>query len=155
MEQEFGLVYRENAGLVYRYLLSLGCTGADAEDITQETFVRALLSIDSFRGEARLSVWLCGIARNLWYTALKKRRREVPLAASPEAPGETEFFEWMDLVDRLEEPYRDVFRKRALGGWEYGEIARFHGKTESWARVTYHRARLKLQEGAMAHENEL
>ena len=155
MEQEFGLVYRENAGLIFRYLRSLGCSEADAEDITQETFVRALLSIDSFRGEARLSVWLCGIARNLWYTTLKKRKREIPMVKSPSDSGEMAFFEWMDLVDRLEEPYRDVFRKRALGGWEYGELARLYGKSESWARVTYHRARLKLQEGVTAHEGKL
>ena len=155
MEQEFGIVFRENAGLVYRYLLSLGCSEADAEDITQETFVKALLHIDSFRGDCRLSVWLCGIARNTWYTALKRQRREMPLTVPASGSGETEFLEWMDLVERLEEPYRGVFLKKALGGWEYAEIAARYGKTESWARVTYHRARLKLQKGAIGNEAEL
>lgn len=154
MEQEFGLVYRENAAAVYRYLLSLGCSEADAEDITQETFVKALLNIDSFRGESRLSVWLCGIARNTWYTWLKRKKRELSLLAPASGPEELAFLEWMDLVERLQEPYRDVFRKRALGGWEYGEIAARYGKTESWARVTYHRARLKLQQATEGGQDD-
>ena len=55
-EKEFERVYRENAPLVYRYLLSIGCPPQDAEDITQETFVKALLNIDRYRGECKLSV---------------------------------------------------------------------------------------------------
>ena len=123
MEHQFEQVYREYAGLVRRYLLKLGCDPQDAEDITQDTFVKALLRIDSFRGQSKLSVWLCAIARNTWLNQLKKRRHD---------------------ADSLGEPGRSVFLKRALGGWDYPELARAYGKSESWARVTYHRARLRL-----------
>ncbi len=144
--QEFESVYREYAGIVFRYLCMIGCDAQDAEDVTQETFVKALLNIDSFRGECKLSVWLCRIAKNTWYTSLKKRKREGEIPPQEQAASDAPFFEWMDLVDRLGEPYRGVFLRKALGGWEYGELAKYYGKTESWARVTYHRARLKLQQ---------
>lgn len=144
--REFESVYREQAGTVFRYLRSLGCEEQDAQDITQETFVKALLHIDSFRGDCKLSVWLCRIARNTWYTHLKKRKRDSNWEMPEPSVDDRRFFEWMDLVDRLGEPYRGVFLKKALGGWEYSEIAARYGKTESWARVTYYRARLKLQQ---------
>lgn len=152
---EFESVYREYAGIVFRYLRRLGCGEQDAQDITQETFVKALVHIDSFRGDCRLSVWLCRIAKNTWYTHLKKKKRE-PVWETPEgASDDRGFFLWMDLVDRLGEPYRGVFLKKALGGWEYAQLASFYGRSESWARVTYYRARLKLQEGARDDETEL
>lgn len=145
METQFDQVYREYAGLVHRYLLKLGCDPQDAEDITQDTFVKALLRIDSFRGESSLAVWLCAIARNTWLTLLKKRKQDAPMLRPAVAAEDTRFWEWMELVDALGEPQRSVFLKRALGGWDYPELARAYGKSESWARVTYHRARLKLQ----------
>lgn len=144
MEHQFEQVYREYAGLIRRYLLKLGCDPQDAEDITQDTFVKALLRIDSFRGQSKLSVWLCAIAKNTWLNQLKKRRQDADLPLPEISVSDTQFWEWMDLVDSLGEPGRGVFLKRALGGWDYPELARAYGKSESWARVTYHRARLRL-----------
>ena len=144
MEHQFEQVYREYAGLVRRYLLKLGCDPQDAEDITQDTFVKALLRIDSFRGQSKLSVWLCAIARNTWLNQLKRRKHDADLPLPVISVSDTQFWEWMDLVDSLGEPGRSVFLKRALGGWDYPELARAYGKSESWARVTYHRARLRL-----------
>ena len=146
MEQEFEQVYREYAGLVRRYLLKIGCDSQDAEDITQDTFVKALLRIDGFRGDSSLSAWLCAIARNTWLSHLKRKRRESAVPMPDIAAADSRFWEWMQLVDTLGEPQRSVFLKRALGGWEYPELARAYGKSESWARVTYHRARMKLQQ---------
>lgn len=117
---DFELIYRENALKVYRFLLTLGCPPQEAEDVIQDTFVKALLNIGSFRAESDIYVWLCSIAKNTWYTRLKRRKRRAP------------------------EPYREVFSRRALAGWDYADIAAAEGKSESWARVTYHRARLKL-----------
>lgn len=144
MEHQFEQVYREYAGLVRRYLLKLGCDPQDAEDITQDTFVKALLRIDSFQGQSKLSVWLCAIARNTWLNQLKRRKQDADLPLPEISVSDTQFWEWMDLVDSLGEPGRSVFLKRALGGWDYPELARAYGKSESWARVTYHRARLRL-----------
>ena len=143
--RDFGLIYRENAIYIYRFLLKLGCPPCDAEDITQETFVKALLNIRSFRGECSLSVWLCEIAKNTYYTHKKRRSREN--AAENIIPDAADgFAELLDIVDRLPEPYRDVFIKKELVGWEYGELAAKYGKSESWARVTYYRARRLLQQ---------
>ena len=144
--EEFGAVYCQNAGKVYRYLLALGCPSHDAEDIVQDTFIKALIHIDSFRGECELSVWLCRIAKNTWLSQLKKKKRETEqLTAEIAAPRDASW-EWLDLVERLDEPGRTVFRRRALGGWDYAELAAQYGKSESWARVTYHRARQKLRQ---------
>ena len=151
--EDFELVYRHNAVKVYRYLLSLGCPAHDAEDVVQDTFVKALIYIDGFRGECELSVWLCRIARNIWMSHLRKRKREAgELMADFPAPRD-ESWEWMDLVERLDEPYRTVLRRRALGGCDYAELAAQYGKSENWARVTYHRARMKLRQ-MLAGEEE-
>jgi len=76
--QEFESIYRTYALQIYRYLLSIGCPAQDAEDIVQDTFVKALLRIDGFRGECKLSVWLCQIAKHTWMVHLKKAKREMP-----------------------------------------------------------------------------
>lgn len=143
MDVDFEAIYREYGPVVYRYLLALGCPAQDAEDITQDTFVKALLHIGGYRSDCRLSAWLCQIAKNSWYTALKRQRREAELARPRENPPEETG--WLALLEALQEPYRGVFRRRALEGWSHGEIARHYHKSESWSRVTYHRARLQLQ----------
>lgn len=144
--REFEAVYRQHAALVYRYLLRLGCSPQDAEDITQDTFVKALLNIDGFRGTCKLSAWLCQIAKNTWLTQLKKHKRNFPLPDTEDAVTDNYLYEWVDLTERLEEPYRSVFLKVALGGWTYEEISLQYKKSESWVRVTYYRARSKLQQ---------
>ena len=75
---DFELIYRENALKVYRFLLTLGCPPQEAEDVIQDTFVKALLNIGSFRAESDIYVWLCSIAKNTWYTRLKRRKRRAP-----------------------------------------------------------------------------
>lgn len=152
--EEFEVVYRQNAGKIYRYLLSLGCPAHDAEDMVQDTFVKALVHIDSFRGECELSVWLCRIAKNTWLTHLKKKKREGGELTAEPAAARDESWEWLDLIERLDEPGRTVFRQRALGGWGYTELAAQYGKSESWARVTYHRARQKLRQMLPGEEDK-
>ena len=50
------------------------------------------------------------------------------------------------ILHELPEPYKEVFQLRVFGELAFGQIGRIFGKTETWARVTYHRARLKIQE---------
>ena len=152
---DFEEVYRLYFADVYKYVLALSRDGAVAEEITQETFFKALKKIDSFRGECRMQVWLCQIAKNTYYSLLEKRRR---LAPAPEeswpdpaaleerfADRETALAAHREL-HALEEPYREVFWLRVFGELGFGQIAGLFGKSESWARVTYHRAKLKLKE---------
>lgn len=151
---DFEAIYREHFGPVYKYILSLCRDSALAEEITQETFLKALEAIEGFDGRCRLSVWLCQIAKNCWYSRLRRRKH---LAPEADVPDESTDMEQL-LLDReearrihqalhkLEEPYKEVFSLRIFGELPFAQIAELFGKTESWARVTFYRAKQKIQE---------
>lgn len=150
---DFQEVYEQYFQDVYRYVLALCREEQTAEEITQETFFKALQTIDSFRGQCRLYVWLCQIAKNTYFTYAGKRRRTEPEAE--EAAGDTpeerllqreSAFEIHRILHRLEEPYKEVFSLRVFGELPFRQIGELFGKTESWARVTYYRARVKIKE---------
>ena len=149
-EKIYELYFRD----VYRYALSLTRDEALAEEITQETFFKALRSIHKFDGKCRLYVWLCQIAKHTYFT---HREKQGKLAAPVEVPDDGESleegllqkdtaFRIHQALHALEEPYKEVFSLRTLGQLPFRQIGILFGKTESWARVTYHRARLKLKE---------
>lgn len=146
----FERIYRQYAPIVFHYLQSIGCPPEDAEDITHDTFVKALLHIDSYRGSCKLSVWLCQIAKNTWNSHLKRARRSITAPPPERGAPDEQLWQWLDLLEDIEEPGRGLFLKKALGGWNYEELSRQYGKSESWARVTYHRVRLRLQK--LLHE---
>ena len=140
---------------VFSYAMTLAGNRAEAEEVTQEAMFRAFSKRSGFRGEADEVTWLCAIARNIW---LDERRREGRRDALPdELPDPGRSVE-QAAVDRdasfrihlalhaLEEPYREVFELRVFGELGFREIGTIFGKTENWARVTYHRAKLRLQE---------
>lgn len=141
---------------VYRYALSLCRDEALAEEVTQETFFKALENIDQFDGRSKISVWLCSIARNTYFSLCRKEKRfsgeipaeHLPADASPEQLLMTreEAFAVHRILHGMEEPYKEVFSLRTFGELSFRQIAQLFGKTESWARVTYHRARLKIKE---------
>ena len=150
---DFEEVYRQHFSDVYRYVLALSHDPQTAEEVTQETFFRALSAIDSFRGECQLRVWLCQIARNQYLTLCRERRR---FAENPQETGDDGIeagFADRDtarqlhrLLHGLPEPYKEVFSLRTFGELPFSQIGELFGKTESWARVTYFRARQKLKE---------
>lgn len=138
---------------VYKYALSLCRDVHLAEEITQETFFKALKSIDSFKGQCRLYVWLCQIAKNTYFSyAGKKAREGTEMEVSPEESLEERLLEKEEafavhkILHRLPEPYKEVFSLRVFGQLNFKQIGELFGKTESWARVTYHRARMKIKE---------
>lgn len=154
--ESFEQVYSEYYDIVYRYVLSLCRDESWAEEVTQEAFFKALKKIDSFRGDCKLSVWLCEIAKNTFYTQAKKKKRDVefqPETISAEESMEQKIFDREDTIaihariHTLEEPYKEVFWMRTFGELSFKEISAIFGKTESWARVTYHRAKMKIKEG--------
>lgn len=126
-KQKMDEIYRENAAMVYRYLSGLTQDGGLAEELTQETFFQAVKGIDRFRGDCKISVWLCGIAKNLWYKELEKRKRRRTV--------------------ELDDATRKVMYLRLAGDLPFSEIAAIVGKTENWARVTYYRGKQKIMEG--------
>lgn len=155
--EEFERVYSEYYDTVFQYILSLCKDKLWAEEITQEAFFKALKSISRFRGECKLSVWLCQIAKNTYYTEAKRQNRQAdcPLEILPAAEGmeqkvltRSSALELHKQLHALREPYKEVFWMRTFGELSFAEIGSLWGKTESWARVTYHRARLKIREGS-------
>ena len=77
--EDMNQVYRQHAQTVYKFLLAQ-CRNPDlAEELTQETFYQAVRSIDRFKGDCKVSVWLCQIAKHLWYQHLRRRKPEEPL----------------------------------------------------------------------------
>lgn len=149
--QDFEQVYRTYFTDVYRYALSLCRNEGIAEEVTQQAFFKALQAIGGFRGECRLYVWLCQIAKNEYYTWLRKNRSGEPAEDCVEnlehklLRKETAFAVHKAL-HALPEPYKEVFSLRLFGELPFAQIGQLFDKTESWARVTYHRARLKLKE---------
>lgn len=150
---EFEEVYRLYFRDVYRYCLALCRDEETAEEVTQETFFKALNAIDQFDGRCRLYVWLCQIAKNTYFSMQSKKRSDgleadIPSGESLEERLLTKesAFEIHRVLHRLEEPYKEVFSLRTFGELPFKQIGELFGKTESWARVTYHRARLKIKE---------
>lgn len=138
---------------VYKYALSLCRDEQTAEEVTQETFFKALKHIDSFKGQCRLYVWLCQIAKNTYFTYARKTARHTPEHEAPsgESPEDKllekeSAFEIHRILHGLSEPYKEVFSLRVFGELSFAQIGILFGKTESWARVAYHRARLKIKE---------
>ena len=155
-------IYRQHAQTVYKFLLSQTRDPGLAEELTQETFYQAVRSIDRFDGKCKVSVWLCQIAKHLWYQQLRKQKREVPLSEEgvdvplPSAEEETldraGRLELLRQVHSLPEPYREVVYIRAFGDLSFREIGDVLGKTETWARVTFYRGKEKLRSGGACDE---
>lgn len=150
----FSEVYTKYAKQVYRFLLSLSGSEQQAEELTQQTFYKAFLHIDRFEGRSSLYTWLCGIGKNEWLMACRKKTL-LPLdeiMQVEEAEGvetavlrrETQIAVRRALL-ALPEPYRDVLIMRTYGEVPFAQIAAAHGKSESWAKVTYFRGKDRLR----------
>lgn len=79
MKKDFEFIYHENYLILYKFLLKIGCPPQDIDDVIQDTFVKAILNIDQFKNESKLSVWLCQIAKNTWYSYLKKNKNIITI----------------------------------------------------------------------------
>ena len=140
---------------VFSYAMTLTGDRMLAEEVTQETFFRAISKQGSFRGESDEVTWLCAIAKNYYLDEKRRGSRTAPIPEEMTTPGKSieqaavdrdSSFRIHLALHSLEEPYREVFELRVFGELSFREIGTIFGKTENWARVTYHRARLKLQE---------
>lgn len=162
---KFEDVYKQYYRDVYYFLLSMSGNPELAEELTQETFYRALTNIHRFKGECQLKSWLCQIGKNAYLSWAKKQKHLAAKELEPEkihghkeGTGHTEDSPEMlcmkkeqalsiyKVLHLLEEPYKEVFTLRTLGELSYKEIGEIFGHGEGWARVNYHRAKLKIQE---------
>lgn len=152
---DFEEVYQLYGRTVYCFLLNLSRDPSLSEELTQETMVRAVLNISGFRGTCKMEVWLCQIAKNLYYEHCRKAGRSVPLEQAGPEPADSRDLAGeladKDMAQRiltvlhtLEEPYKEVFTLHALGDVPLKDISRLFGKSGSWARVTYYRAKAMI-----------
>lgn len=153
---DFGKIYTEYFSDVYKYVLSLCRNETLAEEVTQETFFKAMRSIDKFNGDCKLYVWLCQIAKNTYFT-LSKKQKYTALDTEAEYADPTADIEqtYLDkesakrlhmLLHNLNEPYKEVFTLRVFGELPFSQIGELFGKTDSWARLIFYRAKKQLQE---------
>ena len=152
---EFETIYLKYSKDVYTFLFSLSRNEHVAEELTQETFYKAFKNINQFKGTCKMSVWLCQIAKNSFFTYYKKQKK-YGYEIDVKVPDYTNFEE--QLIDKemtskiyqqlhsLNEPYKEVFALHLFGEMSFTDISQMFGKSESWARVTYHRAKIKIQE---------
>ncbi len=139
---------------VYRYALALCRRESDAQDIVQETFLKAMRAYGDFAGECSLYTWLCTIARNLWTDRCRRLKKQGEMPEEIESGESVEQrVEDRDLslhihrkLHALDEPYREVFTLRVFGQLNFKDIADLFSKTENWARVTFHRAKKMIAE---------
>ncbi len=153
--QDFDKIYSEYFAEVYKFVFSLCQNSVLAEEITQETFFKALKNIKSFKGNCRISTWLCKIAKNTFYSYAKKhnKQEDYPLEIIISDENIEKRFENKEtayrihkVLHKLNEPYKEVFWLRAFGELSFLQIAALFDKTESWARVTYYRAKIIIKE---------
>ena len=140
---------------VFSYVMTLSGDRHTSEEITQEAFFRAFSKTASFRNESDEVTWLCAIAKNCFVDETRRRNKTAPMPEELPASGKSieqqvsdrdSSFRIHAALHTMEEPYREIFELRVFGELSFSQIGTIFGKTENWARVTYHRARLKLQE---------
>ncbi len=148
---DFNEIYELYFKDVFKYVITLTKDEHVAEEITQETFFKALKSIHTFKGESKLYVWLCQIAKNTYFTYLEKEKKkqrilEEPFEDKPLIWLKEETFDVHKIIHELDEPYKEVFMLRVFGELPFSQIGLLFQKTESWARVTFHRSKIKIKE---------
>lgn len=159
--QDIEKLYNEYFSTVYKYLLYLTHDANYSEELTQETFCKAIEKINTFRGQCKNSVWLCKIAKNLLINDQNKRKRidsnenlnclEDVTKIEDAVVLKDEKINLYKKMQSLESNSKEVVHLRITGELSFKEIGDILGKTETWARVTFYRAKKKLEE---VDENE-
>ena len=157
--QEIKEIYEKYHTVVYKYLLCLTKNADTAEDLTQETFYKMMKKIHTFRGDSKISVWLCEIAKNLWMDTLRKKKyktvsyeelqnthiEQTKESIENEYINKEEFQEATKNIEKLDELSKKVLYLRVHAEMSFKEIEDALGKTETWARVTFYRAKQKIK----------
>ena len=130
------------------------CGNVDrADDLVQETLLRALANIDSFQPGTNMSAWLFTILRNLFRSEYRKRRREVEdadgsyaetLKSQPEQPGRVEFEEFRAALSKLPDDQREALILVGASGFSYEEAAEICGCAVGTIKSRVNRARTRL-----------
>lgn len=158
MEDE---LYKNYSMLVYNYLYSLSKDRELAEELTQETFYKAIKNIKKFEGNSKVSTWLCQIAKNEWrdHVTKESKLKQIPIEDDNyidklilENTAETEIEEKEALlslykeIHKLDTKTKEVIYLRIRGDLSFKEIGEILGESEEWARITYYRGKIKIKE---------
>lgn len=157
--QNIEQIYEQYCNTVYKYLFCLTHNEDIAEDLTQETFAIAVKEIKKFKGNCKVSVWLCQIAKHLWYKELKKNRKNENISLEGLTEEIQTFETTEDIVcsnedklklfkdmQKLDEKSKELIYLRMVGNLDFSEIGEILGKTANWARVNFYRAKQKIKE---------
>lgn len=155
--QDIEKIYEEYFETLNKYLFCLTRSNNLAEELTQETFYRAVKKIDTYKGECKMSVWLCQIAKNLWYDYCKKNKKVISVEEELLGSYSTDTTEERVIlndekislfrkIQKLDEKTREVIYLRITGELTFKEIGIILNKTENWARVTFYRGKNQLKE---------
>ena len=155
--QDMEQIYKQYFETVNKYLFCLTHNSDISEELTQETFYRAVKKINTFKGDCKMSVWLCQIAKNLWYDELRKNKKfenieDEMLSIQSEDKIEEKVIlneskvELYKKIQKLDKQTREVIYLRITGELSFKEIGDILNKTENWARVTFYRGKQKLKE---------
>jgi len=141
---EFEQIYRTYFDDVYRYIRRLSGSGHVAEEVTSDTFFKAMQTIERFRGDCDVRVWLCQIAKNSYYTYLKKNSKiqsieesgslefsEIDESISEKIVRKDEIGRIQQILHGISEPYKEVFMWRIYGELSFRQIGQLFGKTEN------------------------
>lgn len=149
-------IYKNHSNAVYKYLFCLTNNEDLSEDLTQETFAIAVKEINKFKGDCKVSVWLCQIAKHLWFKELKKKQKNISIQEIEDLADtqtvEEIFFKKEDKLQlfknmqKLEPKFRELIYLRMVGNLSFAEIGEILGKTANWARVNFYRAKQKIKE---------
>ena len=150
-------IYKEYFKTVNKYLFCLTHNDDISEELTQETFYRAVKKINTYKGECKISVWLCQIAKNLWYDKCRRDKRLVHIEESElfnlqalnnieeEIISKEEKMLLKEKIQKLDKKTREVIYLRIVGELSFKEIGVIMDKTENWARVTFYRGKNKMK----------
>ena len=156
--QDMEKIYKEYFETVNKYLFCLTHNNDISEELTQETFYKAVKRINTYKGECKMSVWLCQIAKNLWYDQCRKNKKIINTTdidlfniesqdkVEEEVVSNDEKVSLYKKMQLLDDKTREVMYLRITGELSFKEIGVIMNKTENWARVTFYRGKSKLKE---------
>lgn len=151
-------IYKQYSNTVYKYLFCLTGKEELSEELTQETFAIAVKEIVKFKGNCKVSVWLCQIAKHLWYKELRNNKKYKNISIEeimnlPERQTTEEIIcqkeDKLKLykdMQKLDDQTREILYLRMVGNLNFIEIGEILGKTPNWARVNFYRAKQKIRE---------
>lgn len=158
-------LYNRYFKTVYKYIFSISQNKHIAEELTQETFFKALQKIDSFQGKCDIRIWLCQIGKNTYYDYLRKNKKyslmeniqenSDHICMEMDYEKKEDIYRIHRILHDLKEPYKEVFTLRIFGELSFRDISNLFGKSESWAKMTYLRAKKKIKEAIKYGENHM